>query len=403
MKTRTILYITLFVFLISPLVCADDLYEAFEIPADFGLDSSRAYGVNDAGDVVGRIFNEGSSRLTNHDISTQAFVWNQNDGLFILPALSVDSEGTGWDINNSRQISGFSQISSGNYHAVRWDYDNSKPVSTVLSQDDFSPNDLGVLSANSKAQSFGYGINESGNVVGRSDVGNPFPYHAFLHNTTTMDDLETFMNGSSYSIAYDINNNGSAVGIAQSSSDTYDAFYFDGTLQALKKDVLRENGQWNAVALNDTNMIGGHVYLGEGSTEAGNYAIKYAYYWTDFDVAPIALDTPEGLPYSEIFSINSSGQMVGLMWDESREYKAFLFDTVNGVRDLNDLLVSEDKENWILEYARDINDFGQIVGFGDYNGQARGYLLTVTPEPLSCILFPIGLGAFGIFRRKKGR
>lgn len=391
------------IFLITSVAGADDLYEAFEIPADFGLDSSRAYGLNDAGDVVGRIFNEGSSRLTYHDVSTQAFVWNQNDGLFILPSLSVDSEGTGWDINNSRQVSGFSQNSADNFHAVRWDYDVSKPVSSVLDQNDFSLNDLGVVSANSQANSFGYGLNDSGYVVGSSDVGTPYPYHSFLHDTTTMHDLGTFVGDTSYSIAYDINNNGRAVGVAQSASNTYDAFYFDGTLNALQKDIARADGQWNAVTLNDSDMIGGHVYLGDDGPDTGKYAIKYAYYWTSKDATPIALATPEELPYSEIFSINSAGQMVGLMWDESRDYHAFLFDTVNGVRDLNDLLVTEDQKDWILQYARDINDFGQIVGFGDYNGQARGYLLTVTPEPVSFILFPIGLGAFGFFRRKIAR
>jgi hypothetical protein len=41
---------------------------------------------------------------------------------------------------------------------------------------------------------------------------------------------------------------------------------------------------------------------------------------------------------------------------------------------LNDLIPPS--SGWVLEYAYDVNDFGQIVGAGSLDGQPRGFLLT---------------------------
>ena len=52
---------------------------------------------------------------------------------------------------------------------------------------------------------------------------------------------------------------------------------------------------------------------------------------------------------------------------------AFLYS--GGVMtDLNTLI--DPASGWVLEEARDINEPGQIVGWGMHNGQPRAYLLT---------------------------
>ena len=90
---------------------------------------------------------------------------------------------------------------------------------------------------------------------------------------------------------------------------------------------------------------------------------------------------PVGFPYGEIYGMNASGQMVGLMWDSDAATgvteHAFLFDCVHGVQDLNDLI--DPASGWTLNFSRDINDAGQIVGSGTYLGEKRAFLLTLNP------------------------
>ena len=84
---------------------------------------------------------------------------------------------------------------------------------------------------------------------------------------------------------------------------------------------------------------------------------------------------PPGFPYGEIYGINQSGQMVGIMWDSEQEdatEHAFIFDAQYGVRDLNDLI--DPNSGWVLTFVRDINDKGQIVGYGELNGEKRGFV-----------------------------
>lgn len=65
------------------------------------------------------------------------------------------------------------------------------------------------------------------------------------------------------------------------------------------------------------------------------------------------------------------------------------------MQDINSLI--DPASRWILKEARDINESGQIVGWGLYNGQTSAFLLTVVPVPAAAWLFgsgPIGLAGF---------
>ena len=71
------------------------------------------------------------------------------------------------------------------------------------------------------------------------------------------------------------------------------------------------------------------------------------------------------------------------------EYHAFLFNGTT-MTDLNTLI--NPISGWTLVEAQDINDIGQIVGYGfNSGGQEHAFLLTPVPEPSTGFLLCIGV------------
>jgi probable HAF family extracellular repeat protein len=343
-------------------------YQASEIGPLAGYTSSRALGINNAGQVVGRFYNIDSG--TGEAINRKAFIWDRAGGARLLSTLSGDS--SAWGINNNGYVSGYSYTSQGNQHAVVW---NSTTNAIT---------DIGTL-RNTITSVYGptstaYNLNDLNQVVGNADIPNDAgdftPFHAFKYSVTTgIVDLGTFSTSSpewqnGYSIAYDINGNGDAVGIAHDSSWAFLPFIHNSStgMQQLQRDSNYLSGEWYAVAINGSGMIGGHVIV------ATNQSLPY--YWPNKTSAPVKITMPAGFPYGEIYGINASGQMVGIMWSSDQAgatEHAFIFDTTNGVRDLNALI--NPSSGWVLNFARDINDNGQVVGYGEKSGLKRGFVL----------------------------
>jgi probable HAF family extracellular repeat protein len=71
-------------------------------------------------------------------------------------------------------------------------------------------------------------------------------------------------------------------------------------------------------------------------------------------------------------AINSAGQIVGKSGDAGGLTHAFLYS--GSMQNLNNLLPGG--SGWELIEATDINDAGQIVGYGRLNGRIRAFLLT---------------------------
>jgi len=107
---------------------------------------------------------------------------------------------------------------------------------------------------------------------------------------------------------------------------------------------------------------------------------------------------------SYVRAINDYGQVIGDSNTADGQGRAFFWDKTSGISDLNNLVSAPD---WILYEASDINNAGQIVGRGVYNGQTRAFLLTPNtsksvPEPSSALAF-LALGAVGAGAAKRQR
>ena len=67
--------------------------------------------------------------------------------------------------------------------------------------------------------------------------------------------------------------------------------------------------------------------------------------------------------------------------------RAFVHTDAEGLRNLNDLI--DKSRGWVLQTAFDVNDSGQIVGYGynNFDGNAHAVLLTpTTKKPPECTL-----------------
>ena len=197
--------------------------------------------------------------------------------------------------------------------------------------------DLGTLGG---AASQATDLNESGAVVGRADVAGG-SYHAFRYADSIMRDLGTL--GGTFSEANGINDLGAVAGFSYMAGDGYaHAFLFEG-------DTMR-----------DLSTLGGMN--------------SFAY------------------------GVNNLGQVVGGSETAGgRALHAFVY--ANGsMTDLNDLIAPD--LGYVLNYAADINDAGQIAAFGcNQLEQCRGFLLTlnqVAAVPLPGTPALLGLGLFGI-------
>jgi probable HAF family extracellular repeat protein len=280
--------------------------------APIGGTSSNALGINASGQVVGYSY-------TTANGPYRATLWN---GLVAtdLDGGYVGGLSQGSAINASGQIAGYDGPGNAR-HARLWN--GTTPI------------DLGTLGG---ADSFAFGINASGQVVGRAYTSGNHDSHATLWNGLAATDLGTISVNDS--VAFAINDSGTIVGIGY-------------TAGFLKHAVV-----WNGATVTDLGTLGG--------TE------------------------------SAATSINASGQIVGyIQQGASTIGQPFLY-TEGTMYDLSTLLVpgSGVTNLSVSPFGNVINDLGQIAASGNIDGRTVALLLTPAPvpEPGSVLLLLIGLG-----------
>jgi probable HAF family extracellular repeat protein len=322
---------------------------------NLGGPNSYAYGINDAGQVVGE----------SNNIAGQMAPFLYSNGKMIN--LSPSNGGMATAINASGQVAGL--LGSGSAFL----YSGGTTTTQQL-----GPN-LTPL-----------GINDAGQVVGREmEVGS---FKPFLYSGGKMTLLPDLGIGGE---ARGINNAGQiSMTMYGGASGNHAILYSGGTSTDL--GTLGGKGA-EAWGINNAGQMSGSSTTASGQT--------HAFLYSNGKMTDLGSLSGGGDTHGR--GLNGAGQVVGYGTTgpngTGRQY-AFLFQ--NGkLFDLNSMISPE--SHWYLFEAAAINNRGQIVGYGTHgSGDFHAFLLTPVsaPEPGSLTLLSLGaLGLAGHAWRKRRR
>jgi probable HAF family extracellular repeat protein len=197
------------------------------------VDLSYAFGINNSNQIVG---------LTSVVGGRVPFLYQNNSMTIIGSPFAFDSA---YDINNAGKIVGNEYVGDGITKSYIINSDNSNPVLIET---------LGGRASHARA------INNNNQVVGSSDysVNNIFQ-HAFLYSNGQLRDINGF--NAPQSFAYDINDAGSIVGnINLTTFGDPRAFVHDGTTMRNLNSLIPQNSGWilqEARGINNAGQIVG--------------------------------------------------------------------------------------------------------------------------------------------------
>lgn len=343
---------------VMPIRSLADTYAITEL-GTLGGSYSQGTAINNRGEVVGHA-------ATAEVNTARAFLYT--GGLMRDLGTLGGANSAATAINDSGQVVGFSLLAG-------------DTTSRAFVYTGGAMQDIGSL-VNTGASSAS-GINASGQIVGISQVftGGIFTSHAFLYAGGTMQDLGTLGSGATSvsggpisSEATGINDSGQVVGSSDLDNDELHGFlYSNGIMQDLGTLVGIES---QAFAINNSGQVAGKVKV-VNTPEGDEHAALYS------DGTWQKLGTLGG-SVSEARSINLYGEVVGFseFLVGVGNTHAFLYKG-GTMHDLNSLIPFD--SGWELRAAYGINNAGQIVGYGSVGGRDRGFLLT------PAISTPIGI------------
>jgi probable HAF family extracellular repeat protein len=298
--------------------------------------SSSPLQINNKGQIAGTAFT-----LTAN--TQRAFVISKGSVTILGKLAGAFSTGRG--MNSFAEVVGTSPPSTvANQHAVIFNGTGT-------------PTDLGTLGGTSSVAN---AVNDSGVVVGQAATG--------TSGITPVQQAFAFVNGSMVNVgdatqantnAVDINNAG-AIAVAGS------------TRSYVTTGTLRQNLTigFKPTALNNQSLVVGDIPNSNGvSTDA---ALFDELTGTSTDIGKLGSANSS----AQANDVNNSNVIVGTSGTTggSSAAHAFVWTQANGLQDLNSLI--DPNSGWLLSSANSINDSGQIVGTGIFNGRIQGFLLT---------------------------
>lgn len=333
-------------------------------------EKSFANSINDYGQIAGHIE---YPRSYDNPFSREAFYWN--DGSFTKLGNLGGSFSQAYQINNAGHIVGSSKVwdeQTDSYHTTGFYWTSSTGMQRIGFDDCW--------------YSSAYGINNSDKIVAygrRNDDYYGIAHVGFTGDVTNgFNELNSYHENGGGTWSYGISDNGYIVGAASSQPIVpFTAFIYKngnmtdlGTLGGRSSVLFSVNSSGQAVGHSEMNIPQSY----------NDDIIRHALLWQDGQ--KIDLETLGG-KNSGAYSINENGDIVGSAETLDGEWHAFvMFDDDDVMIDLNSFLT--DDLSWdYLAAARDINNNGQIVGYGYIDGHEHAFLMTPVPEPSSIFLF----------------
>ncbi|HZN69507.1 MAG TPA: hypothetical protein VFB66_29805 [Tepidisphaeraceae bacterium] len=336
-------------------------YSLTELPQ--GPDQSLGFArLNDVGQVAGVI-----GHISQPERPWNGFVWSRDSGLTDL------GEGMGaFSINNAGAVVGRRYHPQEGHDAFLWTATEGVRLLSSLP---------GGQPFESPSSTEAVGINDAGQIVGhiRNDSGT----RAFIREPDGVIRYLPMPPGAATPggpFAFGINDRGDVVGRVHFGDGRYRAFLWPaaGGYHDLG-DLPGGLEQGTAVAINNRGEIVGSG-LGPADPNVPHSAGQQAVRFFE-DGRIIDLGVPVGMSDSSAEDINDLGEVVGGSRYGSVSATGAILWTADGTMlDLNKLL-DDSALGWTLTSADSINNSGQILVSGQFQGRYAKALLTPVPEP----------------------
>ena len=221
-------------------------------------------------------------------------------------------------------------------------------------------------------------INAGGTLAGSYPVAEG-EVHAFRYSAGTgLRDLGTLGGANSY--GYNINDAGWVVGTSQTGDGSWHAFLY-------RDDVgMLDLGPGYASGINNLGVAAG---ISDGRPVV----------FREGAIIPLG----GGLAlFGYVSDINDQGVVVGGYDDLHTGWRhTFVGTETDGLVDLNSLI--DPASGWRMPDALGINNAGQIVGIGAYQGSAWAVRLDPVPEPSTWALFGLGAALLWAVHRRRSK
>ena len=332
---RFVLFVSAFCILLAAApLAASPLYTLHDLGTLPGESFSVAWGINASGQVVGW---SGVS-------PTRAFLYTNGSGMVELPGLPGQVFTLARGINDVGVVVGGGWASGVPEQAIRWTAGVPAP--------------LGVLDGTSES----WDINRSGVSIGSSPAPGSMVTHAFIHTDAGgMVDIAPDQNAT----AYDVSDRGFVTGTLGNGAFLWSP---DAGLQFLGS--LPGYAYGNGRAVNNAGQVAGFAI-----NATGNASRVFRY------TPGVGMVNLGGVGESNVvWGMNSQGDFVGQGSPTAGLKRAFVYTDAGGLQALNDVIDASPR--WFLLSANDINDAGQIVGYGldNVTGLQKAFRLDPIPR-----------------------